>query len=52
LLNVQGQIVVRQNVDHTNRIQLSVSQLPEGLYVYRFTDHSGNAVSSGKVMKR
>jgi hypothetical protein len=52
LLNVQGQLVARQNVDHTNRIQLSVSQLPKGIYVYRFTDHSGNAVSSGKVMKR
>jgi hypothetical protein len=52
LLNVQGQIVARQNIDNTNRIQLSVSQLPEGIYVYRFTDHSGNPVSSGKVMKR
>ncbi len=52
LLNVQGQLVAKQNVDNTNRIQLSVSQLPEGIYVYRFADHSGNAVSSGKVMKR
>ena len=52
LLNVQGQVVARQNIDHTNRIQLSVSQLPEGIYVYRFTDHSGNPVSSGKVLKR
>ena len=51
LLNIQGQVVARQNVDHTNRIQLSVSHLPEGIYVYRITDHSGNAVSSGKVMK-
>ena len=52
VLNVQGQVLARQNAVNTQIIRLNVSELPEGVYIYRFTDSKGNPGVSGKFMKR
>ena len=52
LYNQVGQLVRSRKLNHQNHVQLQISQLPAGMYLYRISNASGEVVSSGKVTKR
>jgi hypothetical protein len=52
LYNQVGQLVRSQKLNHQNHVQLQISQLPAGMYLYKISNTSGEVVSSGKVTKR
>ena len=52
LMNQLGQIVVKNSINGQSNIQVNISNLPTGVYVYRSTNNSGELLSSGKILKK
>ncbi len=52
LMNQLGQIVTKKHINGQSNIQVNISNLPTGVYVYRSTNNSGELLSSGKILKK
>ena len=52
LMNQLGQIVTKKHINGQSTIQVNISNLPTGVYVYHSTNNSGELLSSGKILKK
>ncbi len=52
VLNQLGQTVVSQNFTDKKHIQIDMSNLPQGVYIYQVISNNKNIVSAGKLIKR
>jgi hypothetical protein len=52
LMNQLGQIVAKSSIDGQSNIQLNISNLPTGVYLYHSINNSGELLSSGKILKK
>jgi len=52
LLNQMGQIVHVEKLEGQNRVQLQLSMLPAGIYIYRLSNAFGEIAGTGKFVKR
>jgi len=50
--NQLGQIVVNHNFNNKIHMQIDMSNLPQGVYIYQVISNNKNIVSTGKLIKR
>jgi uncharacterized Ntn-hydrolase superfamily protein len=52
IINLFGQVVLKEKISKRNNLQLNLSHLPAGIYLYNFRNTSGVIRSSGKFQKQ
>jgi len=52
LMNQLGQVVSKDIIKNQSDLQIDISQLPAGIYVYSTTNSAGDLLNSGKVLKK